>query len=187
MFSRWSVEGIVKIIGLQLNGVGDVIITGNIVPCLLPLISPGENLCGQIRTELSPRDSVLDLEPGAENIALASGLRGPSVLVTLPYGDFQATLLKGRRKISHRLVGQPGRFPDKIVGDIEFKPRQKLPSDRRPSVPALEPLVLVVVMFKIEGGEKRTIPEVTVDLEELPAAESVILGLLPLRRGSDRQ
>ena len=182
-----TIERIVKVIGLKLDGLGDVVVAGNIVPGLFPFIAPGEDLGGEIRAKPASGNSVLDLESGTQHIALLSDLGSPSMLVALPDRHFQSPLFQGGRQIGHSLVGQEGWLPDEVVGDIGLKPREQLDSQCGTGVPALQTAVLVIVVFKIKSGEKGTLPEIVVDFEELPAAESVVLALLRFRRDGSQE
>ena len=56
-----TIERIVKVIGLKLDGLGDVVVAGNIVPGLFPFIAPGEDLGGEIRAKPASGNSVLSI------------------------------------------------------------------------------------------------------------------------------
>ena len=67
-----------------------------------------------------------------------------------------------------------------VIRNIELQPWEKLNSNRGTCVPTFQTLVLVIVVLKIKSGENRTLPEIMVDFNKLPASKRVILDLLRL-------
>ena len=65
-----------------------------------------------------------------------------------------------------------------IISDIELQPREKLNSNRGTYVPTFQTLVLVIVVLKIKSGENRTLPEIMVNFNKLPASKRVVLTFL---------